>query len=61
MSAASPLPPPLPQWVAPKETEYELPWADLSTIDMSTYDEPGGKEKLAKQLEEAVNLPRSHI
>lgn len=30
-------------------------WADLVTLDLSTFDTPGGKEKLATQLSEAVN------
>lgn len=30
-------------------------WADLVTLDLSLYDLPGGKEKLAKQLDEAVH------
>lgn len=30
-------------------------WADLVTLDLSTFDAPGGKEKLASQLSEAVN------
>lgn len=30
-------------------------WADLVTLDLSTFDMPGGKEKLATQLFEAVN------
>ena len=29
-------------------------WADLATLDLSTFDQPGGKEKLAKQLYEAI-------
>ena len=29
-------------------------WAELVTLDLSTFDAPGGKEALAKQLEEAI-------
>jgi hypothetical protein len=29
-------------------------WADLSTLDLSQFDELGGKERLAKQLFEAI-------
>jgi isopenicillin N synthase-like dioxygenase len=30
-------------------------WADLITLDLSTFDSPGGKEKLASQLSDAIN------
>ncbi|KAL7931494.1 hypothetical protein V8C35DRAFT_329512 [Trichoderma chlorosporum] len=36
------------------ETTYELEWADLVTLDLSQFDQPDGKERLAKQLQEAV-------
>ncbi|KAK7957742.1 2-oxoglutarate-dependent dioxygenase JRG21 [Apiospora saccharicola] len=36
------------------ETKYELEWADLATLDLSKFDQPGGKEELAKQLFEAI-------
>lgn len=29
-------------------------WADLATLDLSQFDQPGGKEKLAKQLYDAI-------
>lgn len=29
-------------------------WADLVTLDLSQFDQPGGKEALAKQLFEAI-------
>lgn len=29
-------------------------WADLATLDLSLFDQPGGKEQLAKQLFEAI-------
>lgn len=31
-----------------------MEWADLITLDLSLYDQPGGKEELVKQLEHAV-------
>ena len=31
-----------------------MDWADLVTLDLSKYDEPGGKEALARQLFEAL-------
>lgn len=39
----------------PPETKAELPWADLVTLDLEDYHRPGGKERLAKQLEHAVH------
>ncbi|KAL2862501.1 putative oxidoreductase, 2OG-Fe(II) oxygenase family [Aspergillus lucknowensis] len=36
------------------ETTYDLDWADLSTLDLSLFDQPGGKERLAKQLLDAI-------
>jgi isopenicillin N synthase-like dioxygenase len=53
-SAISSSPPTLPQWKRPAKTTEALPWADISVIDISTFDEPGGKEKLAEQLRHAV-------
>lgn len=29
-------------------------WADLITLDLSLYEQPGGKEELVKQLDHAV-------
>lgn len=49
--------PELPKWQRPEKTKHDLPWADIQTIDLSTFDEPGGKEKLADELRDAV---RSH-
>ncbi|KAF2664667.1 putative UPF0676 protein [Microthyrium microscopicum] len=42
-------------YVHPPETKEELPWAELVTLDLEDYDRPGGKERLAKQLEHAVH------
>ena len=39
----------------PPETKEKLPWAELVTLDLEDYDRPGGKERLAKQLEHAVH------
>ncbi|XDG09220.1 hypothetical protein ABKA04_008835 [Annulohypoxylon sp. FPYF3050] len=36
------------------ETKYELDWADLVTLDLSQFDEPGGKQRLATQLFDAI-------
>jgi isopenicillin N synthase-like dioxygenase len=53
-SAISPEPPVLPRWKRPAKTTEDLPWADISIIDLSTFDEPGGKQKLAEELRHAV-------
>lgn len=39
----------------PPETKADLPWAELVTLDLEDYNRPGGKERLAKQLEHAVH------
>ena len=36
-------------------TKTKVDWADLVTLDLSQFDAPGGKEKLAKQLDHAVH------
>ena len=37
------------------ETKADLDWADLVTIDLSLFDQLGGKEKLAAQLKHAIS------
>lgn len=41
-------------WSRPAPTNEKLDWAPLVEIDLSRFDEPGGKEELAKQLYDAV-------
>lgn len=41
-------------WSRPQPTKEDLDWAPLVEIDLSVFDQPGGKEKLAAQLYEAV-------
>ncbi|KAH8812168.1 gibberellin 2-oxidase [Xylogone sp. PMI_703] len=41
-------------WSRPAPTSEDLDWAPLVTIDLSRFDEPGGKQELAKQLYDAV-------
>lgn len=48
--------PTLPQWERPEKTAEKLAWADIKIIDMSIYDTPGGKQKLAADLRDAVRL-----
>jgi isopenicillin N synthase-like dioxygenase len=45
----------LPKYVHPPETKESLPWAELVTLDLEDFPRPGGKERLAKQLEHAVH------
>jgi hypothetical protein len=42
-------------YVHPPETKADLPWSELVTLDLEDYHRPGGKERLAKQLEHAVH------
>ncbi|KAI1077058.1 hypothetical protein F5B20DRAFT_280671 [Whalleya microplaca] len=44
----------LPTYEQIPETKHELDWADLVTLDLSLFDQPGGKEKLATQLFNAI-------
>ncbi|KAL7624707.1 hypothetical protein AAE478_006278 [Parahypoxylon ruwenzoriense] len=41
-------------WTRPKKTSENLEYAELPKIDLSRFDEPGGKQELAKQLYDAV-------
>ncbi|KAL2212636.1 Clavaminate synthase-like protein [Sarocladium strictum] len=44
----------LPAYQQVPETKHELEWADLVTLDLSKFDQPGGKQALAKQLFDAL-------
>ena len=48
-------PPAIPKWKRPGKTQEDLDWADIKVIDLSTFDEPGGKRKLAEELRDAVH------
>lgn len=37
-----------------RETTEELDWADLITLDLSKFDQPGGKQELAAELSRAI-------
>ncbi|CRG87065.1 hypothetical protein PISL3812_04080 [Talaromyces islandicus] len=45
---------PIKPWTRPAPTTADLDWAPLVEIDLSRFDEPGGKEELARQLYDAV-------
>ncbi|KAI1608877.1 hypothetical protein EDD36DRAFT_95866 [Exophiala viscosa] len=45
----------IPKWTQVAETQHELDWADLVTLDLSKFDKPNGKQELAAQLSDAVN------
>ncbi|OQD66251.1 hypothetical protein PENDEC_c065G04816 [Penicillium decumbens] len=47
--------PDLPRWEQPAKTSAKLPWANIKTIDLSNFDEPGGKQKLAADLRDAIH------
>ena len=49
------LPPELPRWKHPANTKAKLDWANISIIDISSFEEAGGKEKLAEELRSAVS------
>lgn len=53
-SAVTPELEPLPRWKRPGKTNEELEWAEIKVIDLSIFDEPGGKQKLAEDLRDAV-------
>ena len=42
-------------WARPQLTKEDLPWAPLPKIDLSRFDEPGGKEALAADLTDAIH------
>ncbi|EME39514.1 hypothetical protein DOTSEDRAFT_75245 [Dothistroma septosporum NZE10] len=46
---------PLPTYQQAAESKHELDWADLVTLDLRHFDEPGGKHRLAQQLADAVH------
>ncbi|KAK5720156.1 hypothetical protein LTR15_007429 [Elasticomyces elasticus] len=45
----------LPRYEQVAESQHELDWADLISLDLSKFDAPGGKQQLANQLQEAVH------
>ncbi|EFX01571.1 2og-Fe oxygenase family protein [Grosmannia clavigera kw1407] len=46
---------PLRRWVRPDKTRQDLPWADIAAIDLSKFDQPGGKDQLVEDLRQAVH------
>ena len=42
-------------WARPSQTKEDLPWAPLPRIDLSRFDEPGGKQALAAELTDAIH------
>jgi hypothetical protein len=54
-SAVPQEPPPIAKWKRPQHTTEDLNWADIKIIDLSKFDEPNGKQKLAEELRDAVN------
>lgn len=54
-SAVSPTPAPLPKWTRPVKTHEKLDWAEIKVIDISEFDKPGEKQRLAEELRDAVH------
>ncbi|CAN9159449.1 unnamed protein product [Alternaria alternata] len=54
-SAVPQEPPSIAKWKRPQYTTEDLNWADIKIIDLSTFDEPNGKQKLAEELRDAVH------
>ncbi|KAL2837472.1 hypothetical protein BJY01DRAFT_237850 [Aspergillus pseudoustus] len=44
----------IPRYEQVPETKEDLDWAELVTIELDRFDQPGGKEELVKRLEHAV-------
>jgi isopenicillin N synthase-like dioxygenase len=44
----------IPPYERPPPTQEDLDWARLVTIDVSRFDEPGEKERLAAQLDDTI-------
>lgn len=49
-----PVPAPLSSFSHVPETQADLAWADLETVDLSNFDDPTAKQALAQQLIRAV-------
>lgn len=47
---------PLRKWQRPGKTQVDLPWADIQLIDITNFDAPGEKQRLAEQLRKAVSV-----
>lgn len=47
---------PLPEWKRPAKTTEDLAWAEIKVLNLSTFDDAGGKQKLAEELREAVQM-----
>ncbi|CAH2354539.1 putative 2-oxoglutarate-dependent dioxygenase FG08081 [[Candida] railenensis] len=43
-----------PEWKTPKETSFDLDWANLTVIDLSKFDDVQGRKELVQELGEAV-------
>lgn len=42
------------EYVQVPETSEALDWADLRTLDLSKFDQPGGRQKLAEEFTQAI-------
>lgn len=48
-------------YVQEKETGESLEWADLASLDLSKFDQSGGKQELAKALTRAIEEVGEHL
>lgn len=55
-STTSPESLPLPQWQRPTRTTENLEWANIKVIDLTDFEIPGTKGRLAEELRNAVRL-----
>lgn len=42
------------EYVQVPETSEALDWADLRTLDLSKFDQPGGRQRLAEEFTQAI-------
>lgn len=42
------------EYVQVPETSESLDWADLRTLDLSKFDQPGGRQRLAEEFTKAI-------
>ena len=43
-----------PSHIANTAQQFSVDWAELITLDLGLYQQPGGKQELVKQLDHAV-------
>jgi len=51
----------LPKWSRPAKTTEKLDWAEMKVIDLSHFNEPGEKQRLADELRDAVKKSSPYL